>query len=80
MYKRQLLSFARRQSLRPETVNLNALIAEFKELLNRAAGDHIQVQYLLAPTLYPCRIDPTQFQAALLNLVVNARAVSYTHL
>jgi len=68
-----LLSFARRQSLRPETVNLNALIAEFKELLNRAAGDHIQVQYLLAPTLYPCRIDPTQFQAALLNLVVNAR-------
>ncbi|MDE3111262.1 MAG: hybrid sensor histidine kinase/response regulator, partial [Acidobacteriota bacterium] len=68
-----LLSFARRQSLRPETVNLNRVIKEFGDLLRGAAGDHVQVQFLLSPTVDPCRVDPAQFQAALLNLVVNAR-------
>ncbi|HKR20525.1 MAG TPA: ATP-binding protein [Stellaceae bacterium] len=68
-----LLSFARRQSLRPETVNLNRVIKEFGDLLRGAAGDHVQVQFLLNPTVDPCRVDPAQFQAALLNLVVNAR-------
>jgi len=68
-----LLSFARRQSLRPETVNLNRVIKEFGDLLRGAAGDHVQIQFLLSPTVDPCRVDPAQFQAALLNLVVNAR-------
>ena len=68
-----LLSFARRQSLRPETVNLNRVIKEFGDLLRGAAGDHVQLQFLLNPTVDPCRVDPAQFQAALLNLVVNAR-------
>ncbi|HEX7970444.1 MAG TPA: ATP-binding protein, partial [Stellaceae bacterium] len=68
-----LLAFARRQSLHPETVNANRLIKEFVELLRRAAGDHVEVQLLLSPTLDPCRIDAAQFQAALLNLIVNAR-------
>ena len=68
-----LLSFARRQSLHPETVNLNRVIKEFGELLRGAAGDHVQLQFLLSPTVDPCRVDPAQFQAALLNLVVNAR-------
>jgi len=68
-----LLSFARRQSLRPETVNLNRVIKEFGDLLRGAAGDRVQIQFLLSPTVDPCRVDPAQFQAALLNLVVNAR-------
>ena len=68
-----LLSFSRRQSLHPETVNLNRVIKEFGELLRGAAGDHVQLQFLLSPTVDPCRVDPAQFQAALLNLVVNAR-------
>ncbi|MGH6969213.1 MAG: ATP-binding protein, partial [Stellaceae bacterium] len=68
-----LLSFARRQSLRPETVNLNRVIKEFGDLLRGAAGDHVQIQFLLNLTVDPCRVDPAQFQAALLNLVVNAR-------
>src|SRR5579864_5169560 len=68
-----LLSFARRQSLKPETVNLNRVIKDFGDLLRGAAGDRVQVQFLLNPTVDPCRVDPAQFQAALLNLVVNAR-------
>jgi len=68
-----LLSFARRQSLHPETVNLNRLIKDFSELLRRGAGDLVQIRFLLNPTVDPCRIDPAQFQSALLNLVVNSR-------
>ncbi|MDE2228667.1 MAG: response regulator [Alphaproteobacteria bacterium] len=68
-----LLSFARRQSLRPETVNINRVIKEFGDLLRGAAGDRVQIQFLLNPTVDPSRVDPAQFQAALLNLVVNAR-------
>jgi len=68
-----LLAFSRKQSLRPETVNPNRLINEFGDLLRRATGDVAEIQFLLSPTLDPCRIDPAQFQSALLNLVVNAR-------
>jgi signal transduction histidine kinase/CheY-like chemotaxis protein len=69
-----LLAFARKQSLKPETVNPNWLIKEFAPVLNGAAGDAVQLQLLLSPTLHPCRIDPAQFQSALLNLVTNACA------
>ncbi len=68
-----LLAFSRRQALRPEIVNANLLIKEFGDLLRQAAGDTVEVQLLLSPTLYPCRIDPAQFQTTLLNLVTNAR-------
>ena len=68
-----LLAFSRRQTLRPEIVNANLLIKEFGDLLRQAAGETVDVQLLLSPTLYPCRIDPAQFQTTLLNLVTNAR-------
>ncbi|HVJ54744.1 MAG TPA: ATP-binding protein [Aliidongia sp.] len=68
-----LLVFARRQTLRPEAVKPNDLITELGELLHRAAGDTIEIALQLDPTLDQCLIDAAQFQAALLNLVVNAR-------
>jgi signal transduction histidine kinase len=68
-----LLAFARRQSLRPQIVNPNRLINEVGELLRQAVGESIELNFALSPTLDPCRIDPTQFESALLNLVVNAR-------
>jgi two-component system NtrC family sensor kinase len=68
-----LLAFSRKQPLRPEIVNPNRLINEFGDLLRRAIGDAAEIQFLLSPTLDPCRIDPAQFQSAVLNLVVNAR-------
>jgi signal transduction histidine kinase/CheY-like chemotaxis protein len=67
-----LLAFARKQPLRPVTVNPNWLIKEFAPVLKGAAGDAIQLQLLLNPTVHPCRIDAAQFQSALLNLVANA--------
>jgi two-component system NtrC family sensor kinase len=68
-----LLAFARRQALRPEIINPNRLINEIGELLRRAVDEAVEIEFALSPTLDPCRIDPAQFESALLNLVVNAR-------
>ncbi len=70
---RQLLAFARRGVLRSETVNLNAVIAGFVDFLRRALGETIDLELAFAPDLWTCDIDPVQFEAALLNLAVNAR-------
>ncbi len=69
----QLLAFSRRQSLRPRTVDLAEILAECAELTVRAVGDRIRVCYKRHRNLLPCQVDPAQFQAAVLNLAVNAR-------
>lgn len=69
----QLLAFSRRQVLRPEIVNVNRLLGEFETLTQRAVGESIDVRFALDARVDPCRIDPAQFQSAVLNLVVNAR-------
>jgi len=66
-----LLSFSRRQALQPELVDPSRLIEDFSELLRRALGETIELRLLLNRGC--CFIDPAQFQAALLNLTVNAR-------
>jgi signal transduction histidine kinase len=68
-----LLSFARRQVLRPEVLDPSVLIEEFEELVSRALGETIELRLQLSPVSCYCSIDPAQFQAALLNLVINAR-------
>jgi signal transduction histidine kinase/CheY-like chemotaxis protein len=69
----QLLAFSRRQMLRPQTLNPNRLLLDFKPLVERAAGGAVELAFDLDPALDPIRIDPAQFEAAVLNLVVNAR-------
>jgi PAS domain S-box-containing protein len=69
----QLLAFARQQTLRPQIVDLNTLIQEFRIIVNRAAGETIDVTFNPEGRLWPALVDPAQFQSALLNLVVNAR-------
>jgi signal transduction histidine kinase len=69
----QLLMFARRQLLRPETVNANRLLLDFEGLIRRAVGETVALELVLHPALDPVRIDPMQFEAAILNLVINAR-------
>ena len=69
----KLLAFSRRQVVRPETVNPNRLLKEFKSLLERAVGETIRVELDLDPALHPVRLDPGQFESAVLNLAVNAR-------
>jgi signal transduction histidine kinase len=69
----QLLAFSRRQMLRPEIVNVNRLLGEFETLMQRAVGESLDFVLSLDPEVDPCRVDPAQFQSAVLNLVVNAR-------
>jgi CheY-like chemotaxis protein len=69
----KLLSFSRRQVLRPETVNPNRLLKDFRTLLQRAVGETIEVRLDLDASLDPVRLDPGQFESAVLNLAVNAR-------
>ncbi len=69
----QLLAFSRRQALRPEAVDLNVQIRESEPLLRRAVGEAVEFKLKLRRGGARVSVDPSQFEAALLNLVVNAR-------
>jgi signal transduction histidine kinase/ActR/RegA family two-component response regulator len=69
----QLLAFARKQTLRPQTRPINELIAEFDVLAMRILGETIEVEFALAQDAGQCDVDPAQFGSALLNIVVNAK-------
>lgn len=69
----QLLAFARRQPLRPSLHNLNTQIQAFETVLRRACGEKIDLRIALAPCMPLVSVDGPQFEAALLNLVINAR-------
>jgi signal transduction histidine kinase/CheY-like chemotaxis protein len=76
---RQLLAFVRRQVVRPKVVNLNEVIASLDPFVTHAAGENVQVTTKLSPVLWPVRVDRTQFETALVNLVVNARDAMNGH-
>ncbi|ANC92968.1 hybrid sensor histidine kinase/response regulator [Azospirillum humicireducens] len=69
----QLMAFARRQALRPETVDLRDRVLGMSELLNRALRADIRLEIDFTAGLWPVEVDATQLELALLNLVVNAR-------
>jgi PAS domain S-box-containing protein len=69
----QLLAFSRRQTLRPEPVDLNALVRQSDPLLRRAVGEAVAYDLKLKRGGARVVVDPAQFEAALLNLIVNAR-------
>jgi signal transduction histidine kinase/ActR/RegA family two-component response regulator/flagellar motility protein MotE (MotC chaperone) len=70
---RQLLAFARRQPLRPQTVNLAPVVQETLPLLRRAVGEFVTVECAVGAGLWNTTIDPAEFQAAVLNLAINSR-------
>ncbi|MET0791235.1 MAG: PAS domain S-box protein, partial [Polyangiaceae bacterium] len=68
----QLLAFARRQVIEPKVIDPNALIARLNALLRRVLGEHITLSVELRST--SCvRVDASQLEQVLLNLVTNAR-------
>jgi signal transduction histidine kinase len=69
----RLLAFAKSQELLPQPQDLNNLLQDLKLFLNYGAGSGIRILYELTPDLPSCLVDPPQFNAAILNLVVNAR-------
>lgn len=69
----RLLAFARRKPLDPRIVDVNALVSSMSDLLQRTLGEQIRVQTTLAAGLWQTEVDPTELEAAILNLAVNAR-------
>ncbi len=69
----QLVLFAKPGQPEPSPVNVNDLLRGLESFLKYGAGPGIGLVLELAPGLPPCRIDPSLFNAAVLNLVINAR-------
>jgi signal transduction histidine kinase len=70
---RQLLTFARREVIRPQVLDLGHVITGVQELLRRTLGEHIELITTLGDDLWPVLADPGQLEQVLVNLAVNAR-------
>lgn len=70
---RQLLAFGRGQMLAPERLQVGALLASSMELYRRAAGSEVALDVEVGDGLAAVEIDKAQFEAAVLNLISNAR-------
>lgn len=69
----QLLGFSRTQADHTSIADLNSIIEGMSELNRRSVTPEIQISYELQKNLFPVRIDTSDFQDALLNLIINAR-------
>ena len=69
----QLLAFGRREVVRPQVLDLNVVVTEVEQLLQRTLGEHVQLHTVLAAEAWPVLADPGQLEQILVNLAVNAR-------
>jgi signal transduction histidine kinase len=70
---RQLLAFSRKQMLRPQPLDLNAVVIEVEPMLSRLLGEHIRLRLALAVDLGAVKADPGQLEQVIVNLAINAR-------
>ena len=70
---RQLLAFARKQTIRPKVLDLDDIIAGMLKMLGRLIGEDIDLLWKPADKLWPVLMDTSQLDQILANLVVNAR-------
>jgi two-component system, cell cycle sensor histidine kinase and response regulator CckA len=70
---RQLLAFSRRQTLRPQTLQLNDVLSELQMLLRRLVGEPVALDVVHSRDLWLVKADLNQFEQVVVNLVVNAR-------
>jgi len=69
----QLLAFSRKQTLKPESLDLGEVLADLTHLLNRLVGARVHLRLEVAEDVGPIRADRRQLEQVLMNLVVNAR-------
>ncbi len=69
----QLLAFSRKQTLKPERLDLQDVLSDLAHLLNRLVGERVKLRLAHAPDLGHIRADRRQLEQVLMNLVVNAR-------
>jgi PAS domain S-box-containing protein len=69
----RLLAFSRRQPLDPKPINVNTLVNGLSELIHRTLGETISVETVLGAGVWQVEVDPSELEAAIINLAVNAR-------
>ncbi|MBU2866483.1 hybrid sensor histidine kinase/response regulator [Pacificibacter marinus] len=69
----QLLAFSRKQTLKPEVIDLRDTLADLTHLLNRLVGEKVTLTLAHDVGLLPIRVDKRQLEQVIMNLVVNAR-------
>ena len=70
---RQLLAFARKQTVAPRVLDVNETVESMLKMLSRLIGEDIELRWMPRPSLAPVRMDPAQIDQVLANLLVNAR-------
>lgn len=70
---RQLLVFSRSQKLQQKVLNLNKIISNLDKMLKRIIGEHINLLFVPEKELWNVKLDPSQLEQVVINLVVNAR-------
>jgi PAS domain S-box-containing protein len=69
----QLLTFARRQSVNPEPIEVAARIEAVRDVLDTGVGGTVKLSFDIDRTIWPVTVDVAEFETALVNLVINAR-------
>ena len=69
---RQLLAFSRRQTLRPQQLELNDVLADLSILLDRLLGEKVELKVVHGRDLWPVMADLNQLEQVIVNLAVNA--------
>ncbi|MCW8887619.1 MAG: PAS domain S-box protein, partial [Gammaproteobacteria bacterium] len=75
----QLLGFSRRKATQKSFTNINQVIGDMEQLISRSVTPEVNVEYHFAENLSLTRIDPGEFEDALLNLCINARDAMSGH-
>ncbi len=70
---RQLLAFARKQTVMPKVLDLNDILAGMLKMLERLLGENVRLEWSPSRSLWPVNADPSQIDQILANLCVNAR-------
>jgi len=70
---RQLLAFSRRQTLRPQVLDLGEALSDLTMLLRRLIGEKVTLDVVHGRDLWPVKADISQFEQVIVNLAVNAR-------
>jgi len=70
---RQLLAFSRRQTLRPQVLDLGEALSDLTMLLRRLIGEKVKLDLVHGRDLWPVKVDVSQFEQVIVNLAVNAR-------
>ncbi len=70
---RHLLAFSRKQTLRPQVLNLGEVLSDLSVLLRRLIGEKVRLDVVHGRDLWPVKADLSQFEQVVVNLAVNAR-------